>query len=196
MAKRNSTRDVGPLSFRASLSPESLNEEKRTVDVTWTTGARVLRGFFDQFWEELSLDPRHVKMDRLNNGAPLLDAHNGDALGGVIGVVEKARLEKTRGVATVRFARAEDDPNADAIFRKVKDRIIRNVSVGYRVHKMEKVSDGENETPVFRAVDWTPYEISMVPMGADAGAGVRTESAKTNPCVFVTRQETEMPDPE
>jgi HK97 family phage prohead protease len=197
MATRSdTTRDVGPLAFRASVSPESLDENKRTVDVIWTTGSRVLRGYFDQFWEELSLDPKHVRMDRLNGGAPLLDAHDGSALGGVIGVVEKARLEKGRGVAKVRFARAEDDPNADAIFRKVKDGIIRNVSVGYRVHKLEKIEDAADKIPVMRATDWEPHEISFVPVGADAGAGARAESAERNPCVFVTRQETKMADEE
>lgn len=188
------TRDVGPLSLRAEVAPSTLDEEKRTVDVIWTTGAPVLRGFFDQFWEELSLDPKHVRMDRLTNGAPLLDAHNNSDLKGVIGVVESARLEKARGVATVRFARAEDDPNADAIFRKVKDGIIRQVSVGYRVHKMEKVADGEGKIPTYRATDWTPFEISMVPIGADAAAGVRAAASEQNRCVFVTRQEMSMKD--
>jgi hypothetical protein len=61
---------------------------------------------------------------------------------------------------------------------------------------MEKVSEEEGKIPVFRAVDWTPHEISMVPIGADAGAGVRSESAETNRCVFVTRQEKQMADEE
>jgi HK97 family phage prohead protease len=189
MAQRSVTREVPQLTLRAALSPDTLDEEKRTVDLVWTTGARVLRGWFDQFWEELSLDPKHVRMDRLNGGAPLLDSHNGYDLGGVIGVVESARLEKGKGVATVRFAKAEDDPEADKVFRKVKDGIIRNVSVGYRIHKMEKVSEKEGEIPVYRAVDWTPHEISIVPVGADAGAGVRSEQA-TNPCEFVAQERT------
>ncbi len=182
--EKRSTVPVAPLALRATLSPSSIDEEKRTVEVVWTTGARVLRGFFEQFYEELSLDPKHVRMDRLNGGAPLLDAHNGRDLAGVIGVVESARLEKKRGIATVRFARAEDDPNADAIFRKVKDGIIRNVSVGYRIHKMEKVGEEEGKVPVYRAVDWAPHEISIVPIGADAGAGVRGDQT-TNPCEFL-----------
>lgn len=190
MAKRaGMTRDVGPLSVRAAFVPETLNKDGRTIDVIFTTGAAVLRSGWDQYWEELSLDPKSVRMDRLNNGAPLLDSHNSYELGGVIGVVESARLEKTRGIATVRFAKAEDDPNADAIFRKVMDGIVRNVSVGYRVHEMELVSEREGEVPTYRAIDWEPYEISMVPMGADAGSSVRSDSAKTNRCVFVTRQQ-------
>lgn len=191
MAQRSVTREIPQLTLRGDVSPNSVDDEKRTVEVVWTTGARVLRGYFDQFWEELSLDPKHVRMDRLNGGAPLLDSHNGYELGGVIGVVESARLEKGRGVATVRFAKAEDDPEADKIFRKVKDGIIRNASVGYRIHKMEKVKDEEGKIPVYRAVDWSPHEISMVPIGADAGAGVRSNPVTNNPCEFIEERDME-----
>src|ERR1700755_2606229 len=112
--------ELPSLSRAAEVVADSINEEKRTVDVVWTTGARVMRGFWDRFWEELALDPKHVRMGLLQSGkAPLLADHDA-SLVSQIGVVEAARLEKTRGVATVRFARAEDDPQADIIFRKVK----------------------------------------------------------------------------
>jgi hypothetical protein len=77
MSDRLEKRNVPPLSMRASLQPSSVNEDRRTVDVVWTTGARVLRGYYDRFWEELSLDPAHVRMDRLNGGAPFLSDHDG-----------------------------------------------------------------------------------------------------------------------
>ena len=177
------------LSRAAAVQPGTLDEEARTVDLVFTTGARVLRApwYGKPYQEELSLEPKHVRLGRLNGGAPLLDSHNGWGLSGVMGVVVagSARLEKGQGVATVRFAKAEDDPEADKVFRKVKDGIIRNVSVGYRVHKMTKVEEGEGQIPVMRAEDWEPMEISLVPMGADAAAGVRAEGAETNPCVFV-----------
>jgi HK97 family phage prohead protease len=180
------TRDMPALSMRAAIVPSSIDAEKRTVELVWTTGARVMRGFFERYWEELSVSAKHVRMGRLSSGtAPLLNAHNGYDLGGVIGVVEKAWLKNKEGGARVRFAKAEDDPEADQIFRKVMDGIIRNVSVGYRVHKLEKVEDGADQIPVYRATDWEPYEISMVPMGADAGAGVRAEGADTNPCEVI-----------
>jgi hypothetical protein len=185
MAQRATrTAEIPPLSLRASVVPSSLDPDNRTVQLVWTTGARVMRGFFDRYWEELSLDPKHVRMDRMNSGtAPLLNAHNSDDLDAVIGVVEQASLQKTKGIATVRFARAEDDPEADRIFRKVADGIIKNVSIGYRVHRLEKIEDDEDKIPVYRATDWTPHEVSMVPIGADAGAVTRA-NAITNPCVF------------
>jgi hypothetical protein len=192
----NSTREVGPLTLRAEFVPTSLDREARTVELVWTTGSRVKRGgwFTEPFWEELSLDPKHVRMGRLQSGAaPLLNAHSSWDLDDVIGVVEKASLEKKRGVATVRFARTESGEKA---FGMVADGIVRNVSVGYRVHKMVKVEDGDDKTPVMRAEDWEPYELSLVPIGADAGAGTRSAPPTLNHCVFVTRQEKATMDPE
>lgn len=187
MAMRRMTREIPALALRASVAPGTLDEEKRTVELIWTTGERVLRGFFDRYFEELSLAPGAVRMGRLQNGAPLLDTHDSYDLRGVIGVVESARLEPTRGIAKVRFAR---DDQGNAVFAKVRDGILRNVSVGYRIHKMEKVEDGEDRIPVYRAVDWEPYEISIVPVGADAGAGIRAAGAATNPCEFIAEERT------
>src|ERR671925_1615105 len=82
------TRDLPPLTLRAALVPSTVNADTRTVELTWSTGAKVLRGFWEPFWEELSLDPKHVRLARLNTGAPLLDTHNMFELRAVIGVVE------------------------------------------------------------------------------------------------------------
>jgi hypothetical protein len=190
------TRDLPPLTLRATIRPGSIDPEKRTVEVVWTTGARVLRGFFDRYYEELSLDPKHVRLQRLNNGAPFLNAHNGYELGAVMGVVEagSAKLESGKqGTARVRFAKAADDAEADKVFRKIQDGIIQNVSVGYRVHKYEKQEGGDGQIPVYRATDWEPFEISAVPMGADDGAGFRTsEHSATNPVQLISRENDDM----
>jgi hypothetical protein len=185
------TREIPPLSMRAAFRPGSVDREKRTIEIVWTTGARVLRGFYDRYYEELSLDPKHVRMDRLRSGrAPLLNSHDGFSLASVLGVVESARLAGVEGTATVRFAKAEDDAEADKIFRKVADGIIANVSVGYRAYRYEKVEGGEEQIPVYRAVDWEPHEISLVGMGADSGAGTRAApECGPMPCAFVSRSE-------
>jgi len=174
------------LTFRAAIQPATVDVENRTVEVVWTTGARVLRGFFDRYWEELSLDPEHVRLDRLNNGAPLLDSHQMWELRNVIGVVEAgtAKLEGKRGVARVRFSKRED---VEPVWRDVQDGIIQNISVGYRVYKYEKIEDGEDKIPVYRAVDWEPIELSAVPAGADDGAGFRSDKQPVakHQCDFV-----------
>lgn len=196
--KPNETeRELPQLSLRAEFRPGAINAEKRTAEIIWTTGARVLRGWFDQYYEELSLDPKHVRLERLNNGAPLLDTHRLYETGAVLGVVESAKIDGKMGVATVRFARAEDDPQADSIFRKVKDGIIQNISVGYRIHRLEKIESGEGKIPVYRATDWEPIEVSVVPVGADDGAGFRSvEKSNTNRCLFVSHSEERIMDHE
>lgn len=182
---RTETRDVQAAATRAAVAPSSINEEKRTVDVVWTTGERVVRGFGSPFLEELSLDPGHVRLDRLNNGAPVLDSHRSWDTRSVVGAVDSVRIENGRGVATVRFA--EGDSVSDGIWRKITQGILRNVSVGYRVHRLERLDEeGEGGLPVYRATNWEPMEISVVPIGADSGASIRNaEGARTNRCEFV-----------
>lgn len=187
----NGTVDLPRLTREATILPKTLNDEARTVDVVWTTGAPVLRGFFTQYWEKLSLDPKAVRMKRLNNGAPLLNAHNSYDAACVVGVVESgtAVLDGKRGVATVRFAKAEDDPEADAIYRKVKDGILQNISVGYQTYEMTKVSEGgADKIPIYEATDWEPFELSVVPMGADDGAGFRAASTERHACRFINNR--------
>lgn len=174
---------------KASFTPSTVDAEKRTAELVWTTGAGVRR--FDwftgkEFIEELSVKPGHVRMERLQNGAPLLNAHNAFQVEGVIGVVEKARLEKGQGVATVRFSeRAEVQP----IFDDVKAGILRNVSVAYLVHKFEERTDKEANIKTFRATDWEPTEISIVPVGADAGAQVRAGANGFSFCEVISAGE-------
>lgn len=157
----------------ATVAPKSVNEEARTADVVWTTGARVLRGYYERYYEELSLDAKHVRMDRLKSGtAPLLANHDSSDVASVIGVVESARIEKGQGIARVRFAK--DDPAADAVWNKVRQGILPNVSVGYRVYRFEKVEGGDEKIPTMRATDWQPMEISVVPIGADPNARFRS----------------------
>jgi hypothetical protein len=55
----------------------------------------------------------------------------------VIGVVVpgSAKIEGAMALRPVRFAKAEDDPDADKIWRKVVDGVAQNVSVGYDVYR-------------------------------------------------------------
>jgi hypothetical protein len=137
-------------------------------------------------------------MGRLNSGAPLLDSHDSSSgVAGILGVVESARLADGKGTAIVRFAKG--DPAADAAWNKVRQGVLQNVSVGYRIYRAVKTEEvTTDKVPVVRVEDWEPYELSMVAMGADAGAGVRSVSESTNACVFQalpTQGATEMSKP-
>lgn len=164
------------LQTRAMFAPDTVNVEARTVDVVWTTGAQVRRSDWARgdYIEELSLSQDAVRLDRLNKGAPLLDSHENFSLRSVLGVVERAWLNGNEGRATVRFSKRDD---VEPIFQDVRDGILRNISVGYKKHRTER--DETGEVPVERAVDWEPYELSLVPIPADAAAQVRSDEAPT-----------------
>lgn len=169
----------------ATVTPKSLNKEERTVEIVFTEGARVLRrDFWDgDFYEELGLKKSEVRMERLESGrAPLLDNHGFTDKRGVrsqIGIVSEAKLVPgKRGIATVRFSKRAE---VEDIFQDVDDGILRNISVGYNVHSFEKI-EKEGELPVFRATDWEPVEVSIVPAGADAGAQIRSSEETLLEC--------------
>ena len=161
--------DIRPDTFRSTEtdSPTSL------VDITWTTGATVRRVQWDgqQYDEELIVEPDAVRLERLNHGAPFLRAHDAYDLDSVLGVVVdgSVRIEDGIGVATVRLS---DSPRDAEIVQKIRAGIIRNISVGYQTHKTE-LTERSGQVPLVRVVDWEPYELSAVPIGADAGAAFR-----------------------
>ena len=187
------------LMMRAMFEPSTLNEEERTIEVTFATDALVLMRDWDgQFYEELSFDPKHIRMDRLNAGAPLLNNHDRWAgVSGVLGSVQKAWVDGNQGRALIKFSAREE---VQPVIQDVKDGILRTISAGYRVYKYEKkgtasdprTSKKPDEIPTYRAVDWEPYEISLAPIPADIKATVRSGGSElTNECI-IFETETEM----
>lgn len=185
------TVQVGPLTLSAAV--DGVGDDGLTFDVIFSTGAAVER--YDwmsgkRYIEKLSLDPAHVRLDRLNSGAPLLDSHGAYDLSSVIGVVEEgsAKVAGKKGTAKVRLSASDE---VARIRQDVRDRVIRNTSIAYRTYRFEEVAGkGENALSTRLVTDWEPFEISLVPMGADPGARVRAQQQEaTNPCVVVRIQE-------
>lgn len=176
------------LTLRAEVRAESVDVEARTVTVVFSTGAPVER--YDwmagtRYVETLAVEKGAIRLKRLNNSAPFLNTHSAWDVHDVLGVVVpgSARVADGEALATVQFSkRAEVEP----IWQDVRDGILRHVSVGYRVHKYEQ-TEGDGKITRRHAVDWEPFEISAVPMGADDDAKVRSANAPTTSCVIVTR---------
>ncbi|MFN7596181.1 MAG: HK97 family phage prohead protease, partial [Cereibacter sp.] len=169
----------------ASVRPDSINAEARTVEIVWTTGATVQRRRWEgwdeirEYDEELIVTPQAVRLERMNGGAPFLDSHDGWSLRSVLGAVEpgSVRIEGGQGTATIRLTSAPDA--ADTVHR-ILEKTVRHVSVGYRVHRYE-ITKREGQRELWRAVDWEPMEVSAVAMPADPGAHIRAAGAGTNP---------------
>ncbi|WP_311267079.1 prohead protease/major capsid protein fusion protein [Sphingobium sp. WCS2017Hpa-17] len=174
-----------PRSRDVDLTPGTWNAEARTVEVVWTTGSRGARFDWDSgeaVDEELDTSPNAVRLDRLNSGAPVLDAHRRGSVGTQIGVVlpGSARMQGGRGIATVRLS---DRQELASIVSDIGAGIIRNLSVGYTVHAYEVIRQA-GQRPIYRAVDWEPFEISFLPVGFDAQAQVRAAPGAA-PCTLL-----------
>jgi hypothetical protein len=181
-------------SFKRAADITSYNEAENTIDVVWAAGAKVRRyswrdgAYYD---ESLVMKPEAVRLDRLNAGAPLLDSHNSWSLSSVIGSVVPgtAKIERGKGYATVKLSRAPEDA---ATVGKIRDGIIRNISVGYISHRIEKTEPGEEGGVAdWRVIDWEPMEISAVPIPADPDAQVRSapdDKEQKFPCVFIENE--------
>jgi hypothetical protein len=173
MNEHTPTRERLAAEFEA-LSPAS--REDRTATLTWYTGANVRRfdgrGAYEMCF---SMDPASIRMGRMASGsAPLLNSHRDFTVDDVIGVITKAWVENGIGKATVRFSkRAEVDP----IWQDVQDGILRNASMGVAIHGIEDVTPKDATLRQVLVTDWEPEEVSLVPIGADPGAGFRFQRA-------------------
>ena len=170
---------------RALAAPVTVNRAARTVEVVWSTGARA-RNFvppYGPILEELDMAPPAVRMDALRSGrAPVLDTHRRAGTRDVLGRVTTARLEAGRGYATLQFSNADD---VEPVWQRVADGTLQSVSVGYRVHRYDPRPDASTGQTIHRAVDWEPYEISIVPVPVDAAAVVRGEGDQGAPATAI-----------
>ncbi|WP_027286120.1 prohead protease/major capsid protein fusion protein [Rubritepida flocculans] len=171
------------LAQRAITAPATVDRAARTVEVVWSTGARA-RNFVPALGlitEELEMSPNAVRMDALRSGhAPVLDTHRRGGARDVLGRVTAARLERGRGYATLQFSTAAD---VEPVWQRIADGTLRAVSVGYRVHRYEPRPDPATGETVHRAVDWEPFEISVVPVPVDRDAAVRGEASQGAPAI-------------
>jgi len=154
-----------PMTRSFDLVRASVDADARTVEMDFSSEAPVDRWFGREVLDHKSAS---VRLDRLNNKAPLLLDHDSR---NQIGVVESASIKSGKGRALVRFSKS---PAGEAIFQDVLDGIRNKVSVGYRVHKMtlsESAKNGNKDT--YRVDDWEPFEVSVVSIPADDSVGVR-----------------------
>jgi len=160
------------------LRADDVNEESREVGIAFSSEEGVERWFGN---EVLDHSASSVRLGRLSDGGPLLVDHDPTDH---VGTVESASIGSDRvGRAVVRFGRSE---RANEIFNDVVDGIRKHISVGYRIHKMQPEEEVEDS---FRAVDWEPYEVSLVSIPADASVGVGRNASEDFETEIETKEE-------
>lgn len=129
-----------------------------------------------------------VDLTRLNDIGVVLYNHKRDD---VIGKINRAWIENGRGNAEIEF---DDDEFSEKIRRKVANKTLKGVSVGYMVEKWEEVTAGETSQdgrfkgPCSIAVKWQPFEISIVSIPADSTVGVGRNMEKSSNNALYERQ--------
>lgn len=162
-----------PMHLRGTVRPATVNKEARTVELIASTGAAYQR--FDAqgpYLETLEISPAAIDLSRLD-GMPLLDSHKQGGLENVLGVVRSARIEAGNLIVTVEFSE-----RAALVWNDVVAGIIRNVSVGYQVNRWADSPPGADRMRRRTATNWTPIEVSIVPVGADPDAKVRNDDMR------------------
>lgn len=183
----------------AQLVPTTFREADNSLEVVWTTGSRrrAYDWFNDQIYEEeLDVSPEAVDMTRFEAGTvQVVDSHQTYGLGSVLGIAREGWIANGEGRARVAFS---SDPAKQGVVGDIKAGIIRAMSFGYTVQKYQVTraqdrTDGVN-LPLYRAVRWTPMELTFCPVGADPNAGsraateptlTRSQPAHGSPCEFV-----------
>lgn len=153
------------------LDARAVDEKTRTVNIAVSSELPVDRSFGK---EVLVHEGGAIDMEFLASGrAPLLLDHDMEKQIGVIESVELSGDRKLR--AKVRFGRSA---LAEEVFQDVVDGIRSNISVGYRINKMERSTTNKDE---YLVRSWSPMEVSVVSIPADPSVGVGRSAAAPEP---------------
>lgn len=165
------------------VTPASVSIENRTFDFVLATetpvricGELPKLGFctFSEILVADGLDPERLK------GMPLADSHDLSTVDNILGRVIEVKREGESWIGTARVSRVG---RGERILADVADGILNQVSVGYTVDPSDydvDVTDADADAIVARAKRWVPHEISLVAVGADPNAVVRSAAPPSN----------------
>lgn len=153
---------LGVTQYRAMTA--EVNAENDTIELSVSSDLPYMRQFGYEVLEHTS---EAIDMTRLLNGAAVLVDHGGDQ----VGVVRNAWLDDNKLRAEVKFSKSV---RGQEVEQDIRDGIRRNVSIGYMVNKWDnaKTRSELDGVPVYKAVRWTPFEVSIVAVPADHTVGV------------------------
>ena len=130
------------------------------------------RSWDGRYFEILDHAEGALDLSRLQNMGVVLFNHDTNE---VIGRVDSANIADGRGLADITF---DADERSQTIAEKVRSGTLKGVSVRYSVANWEDVAAGKESTcgrfsgPCKIARKWTPLEVSIVSIPADASVGV------------------------
>lgn len=171
-----------------SVRADSIDEATRSIEAVITTEdpVRVIaRDRYEEIDEVLRSDGV-----ALPEQVPVLDSHWRYSVDSVLGSARHIRREGSDTVARLHFA--EGNEAAERAWNLVRQRHVRDVSVGYRVTAYSDVEAGQSaqingksytagQRRLRVATAWDLKEVSITPIGADPRAKTRSKGASTMP---------------
>jgi len=169
------------LTIRAA-DPGAADDGLLRLHLSASSEAPYLRAsYWDEAWVEvLGHKSGEVDLERLNGGAAVLANHDrysavGNTPLAAIGAVERAWLEGGRLMADLVISRRE----ALADLRQdLADGLVRNVSIGYQIGERTLTKSYDDQPNEYRVTNWTPFEISLVDIPADATVGLGRQASE------------------
>lgn len=162
---------VDGIVYRAEQGPAAIvDEENRTIKVSFSSDAPYLRSSWweDPWIEVLGHAEDEVDLSRMNNGASVHYNHSRtreDRLGAVL----EASTDGKRTSATLQLSERE---SIDDIWNDLLKGLIKNVSVGYKIHERILIKHNEDGPDEYRVTKWEPVEVSLVDIPLDPTVGV------------------------
>jgi hypothetical protein len=169
-----------------TAEPSSLDESTRSVSAILSTGGAVQRFYGTEI---LTISKYAVDVSRVQSGkCSLIDSHQSTGISSVLGRVAETWIKGGALWGRLVFGLT---PQADLAWGMVQRNELSGVSIGYRVTEWS-VTDEDGEiidqqyayanaaSFTYRAERWELLEASLVSVGADAGAGIRSGIADDN----------------
>lgn len=164
----------GVLRREIDVELRSLNEEERSFEVIASTEALDSHGdVMRQFWDLSRFEKNGVVLWN-HNRAEYTGSSAEDSL--PIGRAENVRIEGKKLLATIYLLKgdAETEPLVDKIWRRVQQKVLRAVSVGFRPGQVTRKVNAAGETEFYELGSKERpnelREISLVPMGSNPEA--------------------------
>lgn len=172
-----------------SLVVRTIDKGKRTAEFVAAT-QNAVETFFGREYLRMS----GANMDRYTRNPVVLDAHQRNSARDVIGRATVA-VAGAEMVATIEFAKSAA---AEEIWQLVQDGFLRALSVGFLPNEAAVTQLGEGQVdggftgPARVVNEWELFEISVVPVPADAAALARNwGSKKKEPAVDKDKEKEE-----
>lgn len=175
----------------AELDARAVADDDRERDLIFSSEEPVERWFGSEI---LLHGSNNVDLSRIRAVGSLIYGHNPYDIKNILGPVQKVWIAPDRlGRARVRF---DEDESGNLALSKVKSGSLRGVSFGYMIEQARRLEEKEvwtdpdtdvaYEGPALIATRWTPYEITLTPIPADATVGIGREVTRSLDGIHIT----------